>query len=30
MKVLIINLGKKEYGLPKNENGVFTSFSDGL
>lgn len=25
-----INLGKEEYGLPKNESGTFTSFSDGL
>lgn len=25
-----INLGKEKYGLPKNENGQFTSFSDGL
>lgn len=25
-----INLGKKEYGLPKNEVGAFTSFPDGL
>ncbi len=25
-----INLGKEKYGLPKNESGQFTSFSDGL
>lgn len=25
-----ISLGKKEYGLPQNESGAFTSFADGL
>ncbi|MBQ3414198.1 MAG: flavodoxin family protein [Clostridia bacterium] len=25
-----ISLGKKEYGIPKNERGAFTSFPDGL
>lgn len=25
-----INLGKEKYGLPQNESGSFTSFSDGL
>lgn len=25
-----IHLGKDKYGLPKNESGTFTSFSDGL
>ena len=25
-----INLGKKEFGMPKNEKGAFTSFADGL
>lgn len=25
-----INLGKEKFGLPQNESGTFTSFSDGL
>lgn len=25
-----IKLGKEKYGLPKNENGIFTNFHDGL
>ena len=25
-----INAGKEKYGLPQNEKGVFTSFSEGL
>ena len=25
-----ISLGKEKFGLPKNEKGEFTSFSDGL
>ena len=25
-----INLGIEKYGMPKNEHGTFTSFSDGL
>ena len=25
-----ITLGKEKYNMPENENGTFTSFSDGL
>lgn len=25
-----INLGKKEYGIPENETGIYTNFVDGL
>lgn len=25
-----INLGKEKFGMPKNESGTFTNFTDGL